>query len=230
MKVIASRRHTRRTDDDRRRRGGVLTIAGPDGTGKSTLCSALAAPGLIGGPVRQMHHRFAVLPGRANPGVDVTRPHAQHPYPAPLSWLKAFYVFADYLLGWQLHVRPFVAEGGWVLLERGWWDLAVDQRRYRLQRAGGLLKVLGRLLPRPDLLVVLVAPVGVLTSRKAELPAVELERQLAAWRTVVPRRVRRRYIDAGAPASAVMREVLAEMHGLIAGEGAIAGERGRRPC
>lgn len=202
----------------------MLIIAGPDGTGKSTLWLALADADGIGPPLWHLHHRFRVLPGRANLEVDVTRPHAQHPYPVPLSWLKILYLFVDYVLGWQLRVRPFVAGGGWVVLERGWWDLAVDQRRYRLQRARGFIKALGRLLPRPDLVVVLVAPVDVLTNRKAELPAAELERQLAAWHTVLPRRVRRRYIDAAAPASEVVGEVLAEIHALS------AGQRGHRPC
>lgn len=212
---VAHRQRICTANDHARRRGGLLTIAGPDGIGKSTLCSALANAGVGGYPLRRMHHRFMVLPRRRHQHVDVTRPHAQGPLPAPLSWLKTFYVFFDYLLGWQLHGQPFVARGGWILLERGWWDMAVDQRRYRMQHSGWLIKVLGRLLPRPDLVVVLVAQVDQVLGRKAELPPAELERQLAAWRCVLPRRVRQCYLDAGAPASEVVRKLLVEIRGLI---------------
>ncbi|MGH3609356.1 MAG: hypothetical protein ACRDRD_14875, partial [Pseudonocardiaceae bacterium] len=100
-----------------------------------------------------------------------------------------------------VRVRPFVRRGGWVILERGWWDVAIDQRRYRLRSSGWLLRALGHLLPRPDLVIVLRAPAQVLYSRKPELSTAEFERQLNDWTTVLPVRVRRAFIDAGrAPA------------------------------
>ncbi len=177
------------------RHGGVIVIAGPDGTGKSTLSSALPTAAFGAGPVLHVHHRFGVLPRRDTSHVDITRPQEQRPYPPWLSWAKSVYLFTDYQLGWQLHVRPFVRRGGWVILERGWWDLAIDQRRYRLRSSGWLLRAAGRLLPRPDLVIILTAPVHTLLSRKAELSPAEFERQLNNWKTVVPQNVLRVFID-----------------------------------
>ncbi|MGH3608887.1 MAG: hypothetical protein ACRDRD_12470, partial [Pseudonocardiaceae bacterium] len=155
--------------DPVRRRGGVIVIAGPDGAGKTTLSTALPAAAFGAAAVLHVHHRFRVLPHRENIDVDVTRPQEQHPYPRWMSWAKSLYLFVDYQLGWQVRVRPFVRRGGWVILERGWWDVAIDQRRYRLRSSGWLLRALGHLLPRPDLVIVLRAPAQVLYSRKPEL-------------------------------------------------------------
>ena len=183
------------TGPARRQSGGVVVIAGPDGSGKSTLCSALPSAAFAAAPVLHVHHRFRVLPQRLSSDVDVTRPQGQRPYPPWLSWVKSIYLFVDYQLGWQLRVRKFVRRGGWVILERGWWDLAIDQRRYRIRSSGWLLRAMGRLLPRPDLVIVLTAPSRTLLSRKAELSPTEFERQLEGWSTVLPRNVSRVFID-----------------------------------
>jgi thymidylate kinase len=189
-----------RSDTDgaqrRQQRGGVIVIAGPDGAGKSMLSSVLRAVAFGSAPVQLVHHRFRVLPQRENANVDVTRPQEQRPYPSWLSWVKSGYLYVDYQLGWQLRVRPFVRRGGWVILERGWWDVAIDQRRYRLRSSGWLLRILGRLLPRPDLVIVLRASAQTLLSRKAELSTAEFERQLNDWSTVLPDNVTTAFIDA----------------------------------
>jgi hypothetical protein len=59
-----------------------------------------------------------------------------------------------------------------------------------------LVFALARLLPAPDLILVLEAPAAVLLKRKQELSASELKRQADAWRRVpFPRRSRVVYMD-----------------------------------
>jgi thymidylate kinase len=160
-----------------------VVVSGPDGTGKSTFVDGLVGA-LRETPVARYHHRIGFLPRRAASLVPVDRPHAAKAYPRWLSRIKVVYLYGDYLVGAFLRVRPALRRGSWVVLERGWWDIAVDPLRYRLSAGDRLAGRLGRLLPRPDLQVVLEAPPETITERKAELDRDELLRQASRWRGI----------------------------------------------
>ena len=195
-------------------RGRVLSVAGPDGTGKTTLCDALTHEVLTGRQVLRVHHRFGVLPARTKHEGPVTEPHRNPPYPRLASEAKAVWLFVDFWLGWVFRARPFVRRGGWVLLERGWWDLVVDPRRYRLHPRTRLARSLGHLLPQPDLLVVLEGPAQVLLARKPELPEAELARQMKAWHDVVPARAARVFVDTSQPLADVVQHAGREVRAI----------------
>jgi thymidylate kinase len=190
-------------------RGRVITIVGPDGTGKTTLCTSLAEALLADRQVRVLANRSGAtrpgfLPHRKVRG-PTTEPHRHPPYPAWLSIAKSFYVFADFAVGWFVRVRPFVRRGGWVVVERGWWDVVVDPRRYRLRDSPRVAGFLGRRLPRSDLVLILEAAPDVIRRRKAQLSIEEIERQRHAWHRVLPAKQRRAFLDASMAAVEVAR-------------------------
>jgi thymidylate kinase len=203
--------------------GRVVAIVGPDGAGKTTLCDALAQGPLSDTPLLRV--RFArLLPRRAQmatlagPRPGQASHEGARSYPRPynrfVSTAKAVYLFGDYLLGWLFRIRPLLRSGGWVLMERGWWDIAMDPARYRLSLPPALLWSLGRLLPLPDLLIVAEAPVDVILARKAQLPGEEIERQMRGWRTLLPAAQRRTYLDTSRPLDSVVEEAVRELEGL----------------
>jgi hypothetical protein len=98
-----------------------------------------------------------------------------------VSLVRLVYYWMDFLVGTWLRVSPVRRRGGLVMMERGWWDMLVDPRRYHLRHYRGLIRFLGRLLPAPDLVVVLHAPPEALTHRKKELPSSELAWQNDTW-------------------------------------------------
>lgn len=202
------------------RQGGVIMIAGSDGSGKTTLAHALAQTTLAGAPVLLVHHRRGIgaLPRRKQPSGPTTEPHRHAPYPSVISLGKTFYLFADFLYGWFAKIRPFVRRGGWVILQRDWWDLLVDPRRYRLRSIPRLGRLLGRLLPQPDLTIVLDADPAAILARKAELPAEEIARQRAAWRELLTDESRV-YLDAARPADEVLERATAELRRVIGEQG-----------
>jgi thymidylate kinase len=193
-----------------------MLVVGPDGVGKTTVCHALVARAPRGVTIET--DRRAMLP-RLTKGV-VTEPHRHKPYPLPLSIAKTLYYFADALLNWALWVRPVARRGVWIIRERGWWDMAVDPKRYRLQPHHRLFRLLGHLLPQPDLIVVLEGDPALIWSRKPELSQEEIARQRRAWHILIPAGQRRAFVDVALPVDEVVRAASRELESVIDGSGA----------
>lgn len=198
--------------------GHVVELVGPDGSGKSSVAEALA-DALVPPhtDVLRRHWRPMVLPppGRRRSAAPstVTRPHAAPPHPRWLSVLLLAYYLCDVWLGHLLHDVPARRRGGLVLVERGWFDMAVDPRRYRLAVSPALVRRLGRLVPRPDLRVVLDGPPALLHARKPELPLDEIDRQRRAWWRVADADADTEVVDVSAPLDDVVAGVAAHLAG-----------------
>jgi hypothetical protein len=203
--------------------GLAVTLAGPDGSGKSTLAHGLAAEALGAfRRVSQLHLGPGVLPppGRllGHPARDPGEPHGRSPSGLAGSLARLAYLFGDTWLGWPTRVTWPRMRSALVLLERGWWDLAVDPRRYRLSSPPQLTRALGRIAPRTDLVVVLDAPAVTVQARKPELGAAEVERQLGVWRAIAASDSKRHHVIDTAPApSGALEEALGLMDDILAG-------------
>jgi len=199
--------------------GLFVLLAGPDGSGKSTLaplipevCEKLFRRGTC------WHSRPAVLP---RPGsllgrqaANTSHPHGRKPHGKVASNALLAYHWLDFMLAGWLRLQPYRTRTGLAVVERGWWDLSVDQRRYRLNVSSSLVRALGRLLPQPDLIVLLEAAPQVLAARKSEIDDDEIARQMARWRSAVPKGVPHVVLDASAPPLEIalqVREVLIDL-------------------
>jgi hypothetical protein len=169
-------------------RGLVVLVGGPDGAGKSSVARRIVDE-LAGEVTRVAHthwrpgllpHPRALVGGRGTS--DSTRPQARPPHGAVLSLGLLGYYWLDFLLGAWLRQRPTSRRGGLVVVERGWWDVGIDGRRYRLSVPPALVRALGSLLPRPDLALVLDGDPRAVALRKGELVTAEVARQNALWR------------------------------------------------
>lgn len=190
----------------------IVLLAGPDGSGKSAVAAHLRRTcGEVFHGSTGYHWRPGLLPqpgrilGRRKIG-EVTAPHSQPLHCRPVSCALTFWYLADFLFDRLARVLRPRLRGTLVVVERGWWDMVVDPRRYRLSLPPPLIRALGRLVPRPDLLVVLDAPAGVLAARKRELPEPELERQRDAWLALSVPGVDKVVLDATRP----LEEVVAQ--------------------
>jgi hypothetical protein len=222
--------------------GLFVLVAGPDGSGKSTLATSL--PSLCDGLFRRYRHwhwcpGFLPRPGAliGQEQSDSNDPHGRPPRSRVVSRLLLAYYWCDHLLGGLLWVLPLRARAGLLVNERGWWDLLVDPQRYRLQGIAGAARLLGRLLPHPDLGLALEAPPEMLIQRKPEVELGELSRQNGAFPASLPSRVRTVRIDASKPSETVKEhareEILQSLErraiaGLGAGWSSLPGSRGAR--
>jgi DNA polymerase III delta prime subunit len=158
---------------------GLVLVVGPDGVGKTTVLDALERQ--LGHPVARAHSRPGVIAGREGDGAPVTDPHAQAPRGPAGSLAKLAIVLLDTVVGTLARWRP-LARRRLLVVERGWYDLAVDPHRYRLPRAfAPLVAALGVLVPKADVTVLLSGDAAAIHARKPEIGVAEVRRQLVAW-------------------------------------------------
>ena len=132
---------------------------------------------------RMFHYRPMVIAPQKETGVPVTDPHDVPPRGMLGSIVALFGVLLDYWLGFAFALRPFLVRSGLIVFDRYYHDLLVDPIRYRYGGPMWLAKFLGRLIPPPDLLfLVLDAGDEVILSRKREVSPGELRRQREGYR------------------------------------------------
>lgn len=171
---------------------GCLLVVGPDGAGKSAIADRLAdLASQSGVAVARAHYRPGIVGVRRHDGGMVSEPHRQTARGPATAVAKLAVVFCDHLLGW-LGPWRLQRRTGVLLLERGWYDMVIDPRRYRLTpRSSVIVRVLAVLLPKADVVLVLSGDAATIDARKPEIGRAEVERQMNAWRAIAPHAGRR---------------------------------------
>src|SRR4029079_4938942 len=142
----------------RRQPYGIHAVfLGPDGVGKSTLIDALSSEirPLFSGAV-VLPSAPAALPGSGR-GRPLNQPHALPERPAYQSFAKAIFWLGYYWFEHLWFVRRALRDDKLVISHRSLVDALVDARRYRYGGPPWLLRGILRVLPGPDLVLVLDA-------------------------------------------------------------------------
>ena len=189
--------------------GGLsVVLLGPDGAGKSSVASALAAdlaPAFSG--VRRASFPPALLQRLHRPCADtVSCPHALPVRSPAMSALRALgYWSVHHLFCFRLLARLRAARSVLTVHDRHLVDALVDPRRYRYGGPMRLLHAIWWLGPRPDLVILLDAPPEVLQQRKQEVPFAETARQCRDYRQLVAMLPQGHIIAADRPFDEVVR-------------------------
>lgn len=175
--------------------GVIVAVLGVDGVGKSTVIHSITPvlaeathgafalkhlrPGLLP-PLARLKGRQDVQP------MPAVNPHGAKPSGVVGSVFRLAYLTLDYVLGYWFLLRPQIAKSPAVILfDRYCYDLVLDPRRFRIRLPRWLMELFVRLAPRPDFLLCLHAPPGVIHARKQELSLEETSRQVNALRDFV---------------------------------------------
>jgi thymidylate kinase len=185
--------------------GLAVAMIGPDGAGKSTLVERLA--GELG-PVFRGTERFHLTALRRPRGTAVA-PHARSPRGPAASLAKLAWLTGEAWLGQLRTVWPARWRARLVLFDRHVGDIAVDPLRYRYGGPAWAARALRRMLPWPDLVLVLDVAGEVAVARKGELTREEADRQRWAFQALAAGRDAWRVIDASAAPDAVAARAIA---------------------
>jgi thymidylate kinase len=187
----------------RRPDGLNVVLLGPDGAGKSSVIDAVG-PRLA--PVFSRWECWGFAPALhrlVRPQGVTNHPHELPPRSLLVSVLRAAYWLAYNTIGYA-SLYWALARSTLVVHDRHFMDIFVDQKRYRYGGPMWLLRLIWRVMAKPDLIILLDAPPEVLQSRKQEVPFQETARQRAAYLALM-RTVRNHYIvDAGQPFETVL--------------------------
>lgn len=189
--------------------GLYLVVLGPDGAGKSTVIDELG-PRLASVFPRFSSYGFApelilrMVHGRVRPS---ERPHGLPPRSILHSVARAVLYWGGYYTFGYLVRHLDLARSMLVLGDRHFVDVLVDQRRYRYGGPLWLIRLIWRLIPKPDLIVLLDAPAELVQARKQEVSIEETARQRMAYLSLMRTLRNGHVVDAAQPLTRVVDDV-----------------------
>jgi thymidylate kinase len=154
--------------------GLVIGILGRDGCGKSTFVNEMAASL---GTYFADTITFKKFPAIFYKGeifkkkeeYHFSKPHYHEERGRFGSFLKLNLILLEFLLGYWIKIFPAKVKSKLVLYDRYFIDVLADPRRYRIKENKFFIKIYHRILPKPDLWIILDLPSEILLKRKQEL-------------------------------------------------------------
>jgi thymidylate kinase len=192
------------------RRGRFVVIVGPDGVGKTTVARALVTA--AAGPTNYFHFRPLVFTRMLAAPPDSMEPAAGKGSPngsQVLGWMRITRNLFRFWSGYLGRVRPALRAGGLVIGDRWAYGYLVQPAALKFYGPRWLARFVLWLLPEPDLVASLTAPVEVIRRRKRELTSSQITDELAAWRALPARHLRS--FDTERPPDEVAEEILREL-------------------
>jgi len=193
-----------------RKKGTFLSVAGPDGVGKTTFIELLRDQ-LAKIFVKEKkdicveHFRPKIIPSLKQlfsgknydeSKEEFTKPHRAKPANLLSSFIRINYYWIDYILGYFLRIKFLCSNGKICIFDRYFYDFIIDPYRSRIKLPEIIRKFYWRITPKPDLIFLLVCDKDTIYKRKQELTKDEIERQLDKYKSLAKTSQRFRILNA----------------------------------
>jgi thymidylate kinase len=152
--------------------------------------------------MRHLKPRIFML-RRSETITPVVDPHGKPARPALISLAK---ILVWLIEEWYASLVQETKES-LLICDRSYHDLLVDPRRYRYGGPMWAAALVGKLMPKPDLWVLLDAPVEILQARKQEVSPEESARQCQAYIALVRKQRKHVIVDASKSLDKVIADV-----------------------
>ncbi|MGB7555510.1 MAG: hypothetical protein WBM04_14150 [Candidatus Korobacteraceae bacterium] len=184
-----------------------VAFFGPDGAGKSAAIQQLTQELSIFPNIKRFHFR-PMFTRRWQDSPPVVDPHGEPPRGFLFSIFKLLYWLADYWYGYLIVIRPAHHTSTLVVFDRYYYDVLVDPERYRLPSSTlRFAQLVARLVPSPDLCILLDVPAEILQQRKPEVTGAESQRQRLAYLQMFQSMPNAFVIDAARPLDEVTQQM-----------------------
>lgn len=192
--------------------GLFIVILGPDGSGKST-----AADLVLHDMERAFRRtwRFHWRPGflrklgriaNRTPEEPATPPETSK-YRGLVSLARFIYYWLDFVIGYWVAIYPAMAQTGLVVGERYFPDVLVTPARYGFAVPRPLMRLAARLVPSPDLVILLKGEPDAIHLRKPELPPDEIAALTQRYEDEIQRWGKHVIVSTGEGASVVAAKI-----------------------
>lgn len=187
-------------------RGSFVVLVGPDGVGKTTVARELIR--LRGGCSGYVHFRPSLWsPLDREPSISSTALKASPGGGRLLGILRIGKSLVGFWAGYLARIRPALRRGCVVVGDRWAYGYLLQPSSLGFHGPKGLARLVVSAMPRPDVVVVLQAPVDVIMARKQELGAEQIRAEMA--RAAALSEHRRITIDATQSPGEIARTILA---------------------
>lgn len=184
-----------------------VVFLGVDGSGKSTVLAEIQKRLAPAFRRTKRYHLRPFWGYQTQEGAPVINPHGQDVRGAFSSLIKIVWWWLDYTLGYLKEVFPKLLCSTLVLFDRYYYDLAVDARRYRYAGPTWLIRIVGKMIPAPDIVILLDAPECVIHDRKQEVSVEETARQRGEYLKLINSLKNGNIVDSALPLPEVVAQV-----------------------
>ena len=168
--------------------GVFIVCMGPDGSGKTSVADRIIKrfKTFFNAEKTNHYHWKPILKRHSNARIgSIDKPHRQTTRGSLSSTMYLFYHAFEFVLGGVLCLRPMLFRNGMIIVDRYFYDIMVDPKRYRLNVSNWLVHLLSKIIVKPDLIICLDAPAKTFYERKQEVPFEEVIRQRKAYLSLV---------------------------------------------